>query len=261
MKRLKAIVEESDTKLGRGFDIFIQSLIVLSIITFSIETLPKLSPSVHAILRACEVTCVAIFTVEYVLRLVVADQKRSFVFSFFGLVDLLAILPFYLNLGADLRSLRAIRLLRLIRILKLVRYSRAIQRFHRAFLIAKEEVILFFCVTILLLYLAAVGIYHFERDAQPETFASVFHSLWWAVATLTTVGYGDVYPITTGGRIFTFFVLLIGLGIVSVPAGLVASALSKARELEEGEARELDESDAGPKKRPHFERSKRKARS
>jgi len=87
---------------------------------------------------------------------------------------------------------------------------------------------------LLLLYLAAVGIYYFEHDAQPETFASVFHSLWWAVATLTTVGYGDVYPMTAGGKLFTFIVLLIGLGVVSVPAGLVASALSKAREMDDG---------------------------
>ncbi len=78
-----------------------------------------------------------------------------------------------------------------------------------------------------------MGIYYFEHQAQPEEFASIFHSLWWAVATLTTVGYGDVYPITTGGRIFTFVVLLIGLGIVAVPAGLLASALAKAREMDE----------------------------
>jgi voltage-gated potassium channel len=81
--------------------------------------------------------------------------------------------------------------------------------------------------------LGAVGIYYFESDAQPEQFGSVFHGLWWAVATLTTVGYGDVYPVTVGGRIFTFFILLIGLGVISVPAGLVASALAKAREMED----------------------------
>jgi voltage-gated potassium channel len=120
----------------------------------------------------------------------------------------------------------------LIRILKLARYSDAILRFHRAFLIAKEEILLFFFVTVIVLYLAGVGIYYFENEAQPEAFSSVFHSLWWAVATLTTVGYGDIYPVTAGGKFFTFIVLLIGLGIVSVPAGLVASALSKAREIE-----------------------------
>ena len=85
----------------------------------------------------------------------------------------------------------------------------------------------------LLLYFAAVGIYYFENEAQPEHFASIFHSLWWSVETLTTVGYGDIAPVTVGGKIFTLFILLIGLGIVSVPAGLVASALGKARAMEE----------------------------
>lgn len=83
-----------------------------------------------------------------------------------------------------------------------------------------------------MIFLAAAGIYHFEHAAQPEHFASVFHSLWWAVATLTTVGYGDAYPITVGGRIFTFFILMIGLGIVAIPSGLFASALTKAIEDE-----------------------------
>ena len=87
-------------------------------------------------------------------------------------------------------------------------------------------------------FFSAVGIYYFENEVQLEGFKSVFHSLWWAVATLTTVGYGDVYPITTGGKIFTFFVLMTGLGIVAVPAGLVASALSKARMEEERESNE-----------------------
>jgi voltage-gated potassium channel len=121
----------------------------------------------------------------------------------------------------------------LFRTFKIVRYSKAIRRFHRALLIAREELVLFLLVTLLLLYFSAVGIYYFEYDAQPEAFASVFHSLWWAVVTLTTVGYGDVYPVTTGGRIFTFVILLIGLGIISVPAGIVASALSESRDMED----------------------------
>jgi voltage-gated potassium channel len=136
-------------------------------------------------------------------------------------------------MGVDLRSIRTFRLLRLFRIFKLARYSAAIRRFHVAIRIAKEEIVLFLGATLILLYLAAVGIYYFESDAQPEKFGSVFHSLWWAVVTLTTVGYGDVYPITVGGRIFTFLILVIGLGVISVPAGLVASALAKARQLED----------------------------
>ena len=151
-------------------------------------------------------------------------------FSFYGLVDLAAILPFYIASGLDLRAVRVFRLLRLVRILKLLKYSKAIDRFHRALVIAKEELILFGFVAAIMLYLSAVGIYYFENSAQPDQFKSVFHSLWWAVTTLTTVGYGDMYPITAGGKLFTFVVLMIGLGIVAVPTGLIASALSQVRD-------------------------------
>ncbi|MEZ6050326.1 MAG: ion transporter [Planctomycetaceae bacterium] len=240
MERLRKVIEESDTTAGRVFDLSIQCLIIVSLITFSVETLPELSEKTQAWLRWIEIATVSIFTLEYFARFVVAKHKVQFVTSFFGVVDLLSILPFYVSTGVDLRSVRAFRLLRLFRIFKLVRYSKAIRRFHRALLIAREELILYLFVTFILLYLASVGIYYFEHDAQPAVFSSVFHSMWWAVATLTTVGYGDVYPVTAGGRIFTFGVLLVGLGVVSVPAGLVASALSKARDLEDSQvARDL----------------------
>ena len=229
---LKDIIERTDHRAGRLFDLFIQALIVLSLVSFSVDTLPNLSASTRQTLRAIEVGTVAIFTVEYLLRIAVADRRLGYIFSFFGLIDLLAILPFYITSEVDLRAVRAFRLLRLLRALKLVRYSQAIQRFHRAFQIAREEIVLFFGVACILMFLAGVGIYYFENPAQPEAFSSVFHSLWWALTTLTTVGYGDIYPITVGGRIFTFFVLMIGLGVVAVPAGVVASALGEARKQE-----------------------------
>ncbi|QDV86067.1 ion transporter [Planctomycetes bacterium TBK1r] len=208
-----------------------QALICVSLVLFSIETLPDLKSSTRAWLRCAEIFVVVVFTIEYIARFYLGGIR--FAASFLGIIDLMAIMPFYLSLGFDLRAIRAFRLMRLVRVLKLARYNRAIARFHRAFVIAREEFILFGFVAMILLYLAAVGIHHFEHDAQPEAFASVFHSLWWAVATLTTVGYGDVYPITPGGKVFTTLLLVIGLGIVSVPAGLIASALGKAREIEE----------------------------
>ncbi|MEX2577843.1 MAG: ion transporter [Verrucomicrobiales bacterium] len=217
------------------WDYAIQALIFLSLAAFAIETLPRLSPEWLRYLRIFEVVTVAIFTVEYVMRLFFCRPRLSYAFSFFGAVDLIAILPFYLSTGIDLRSVRAFRLLRLFRLLKLARYSAAMQRFHRAFLIAREELVLFGAVALIVLYLSSVGIYYFERDAQPESFGSVFHALWWSVTTLTTVGYGDMYPITLGGRVLTFFVLIVGLGIVAVPTGLFASALARAREIEQGE--------------------------
>lgn len=230
---LKQIVEESDTPAGRAFDFGIQALIIISLITYSIETLPGLSESSQRTLRIAEQVTVALFSIEYIIRVFVAKPKLAYVASFYGLVDLAAILPYYVGVGIDLRSVRAFRLLRLFRLFKLARYSAAVRRMHVALRIAKEEIILFLCATAILLFLAAVGIHYFESEEQPEAFGSVFHCLWWAVATLTTVGYGDVYPVTVGGRIFTFFILVLGLGVISVPAGLVASALSKARRLED----------------------------
>ena len=225
---LKNIVEINDNRKSRIFAYFIQILIFVSILSFSFETVPDLEPSTRKILRIIEIFSVIIFTIEYVLRIYVSDKKSKFIFSFFGIIDFLAILPFYLSLGVDLRSLRALRLLRLFRILKLMRYNKAIERFSRAISLAKEEVLLFLIVTLILIYFSAVGIYYFEHEVQPKNFASIFDSLWWAIITLTTVGYGDVYPITVGGKVFTFFILMIGLGIVAIPTGIISSALTKS---------------------------------
>jgi voltage-gated potassium channel len=233
LEKLKVMLHSNESLSGKIFDTFMQVIIILSLISFSIETLPNISEQTNTYLYYFEATCIGIFTLEYIARIISADNKLKFICSFFGIVDLLAILPFYLTTGLDLRTVRAFRLLRLIRLLKLARYSVAAKRFQRAFSIAREELLLFLFVALIVLYLAGVGIYYFENPAQPEVFSSIFHSLWWAVATLTTVGYGDIYPITVGGKIFTFFILIIGLGVVSIPAGLIASALSKAREMDD----------------------------
>lgn len=235
MGKLKTIIETVDTPTARVFDYFIQVLIVVSLISFSIETLPGLSAETRSILRWIEIITISIFTLEYLLRILVADNKIKFITSPFGLIDLAAILPFYVTTGLDLRSLRAMRLLRLFRTLKLIRYNKAIQTFHRALLLSREELVLFLAFALLLLFFAGVGIYYFENQAQPELFASIFHSLWWAIITLTTVGYGDVYPITVGGKVFTFFILIIGLGIVAIPTAIFASALNETRKMNNSE--------------------------
>lgn len=227
---IKSIVEYNENKLSKSFAFFIQFLIILSVVTFSLETLPDLKPQTKAILNSIELFCVIVFTAEYLARIYVSDRKLKFIFSFFGLIDLFAILPFYLSFGLDLRSLRVLRMFRLFRLLKLVRYNKAMRHFAKAMMLAKEQIILFMGVTLVLIYFAAIGIYYFENEAQPEHFSSIFDSLWWSIVTLTTVGYGDVYPITVGGRIFTFFILLIGLGIVAIPTGIISSSLTKVVE-------------------------------
>lgn len=225
---LKSIVEDTDTTPGRAFDCCIQVLIVISLVSFCLETLPDLSPRVRGWLYVVEVVTVVLFTAEYLLRICVADRKLRFIFSFYGLVDLLAILPFYMpGRSIDLRAVRILRLLRLVRAFKLLRYTQAIERFRRAFADIKEELVLFAITTVLILFLASVGIYYFENPEQPEAFKSIFHCMWWSICTLTTVGYGDVYPVTAGGKIFTGVLLLLSLGVVAVPSGLLASALTR----------------------------------
>jgi voltage-gated potassium channel len=231
-QRLKAVVESRDTRAARMFDAFIYIAILVSLVEFSIETVPGLPPDVRSGLLGIEVATVLIFTVEYLLRIYVSDNRLKFVLSGWGIVDLVAILPFYLSLGVDLRTLRILRFLRLARALKIGRYSKAVQLFSRAFRIARAELVLFLAAMLMLIYLSAILIYYFENEAQPEVFSSVFASLWWAVVTLTTVGYGDTYPITVGGKVFTFFILMIGLGTIAVPSGIVAAALAEARRAE-----------------------------
>jgi voltage-gated potassium channel len=220
---------------GAQMENFLQLVIVYSIITLTIETLPDLTLNQRRFFEISEVVCVSIFSVEYVVRLFKSNDKLKFVFSFIGVIDLISILPFYLNLGSGSRALRIIRLFRIFRLLKLARYNKAISRFHRAFLSVKEELVLFFLASFFLIYLVSVGIYYFENEAQPQAFQSIIHSFWWSVVTLTTVGYGDVYPVTIGGKIFTFFVLMIGVGIITIPAGLIATAMMKTREAEKSE--------------------------
>jgi voltage-gated potassium channel len=230
--KIDQIVDSRETKAGLYFDYLIQFLILLSILAFTTETIPDLEQSTIDFLNTFELVCIIIFSIEYIIRLYIAKKKLKFIFSFYGIIDLLAILPFYLSFGFDLRSARILRFLRLFRLIKLVRYNKAINRFTVAFKMIKEELIMFSVVSLILIYLSAVGIYYFENDVQPDSFSSIFSSLWWSVVTLTTVGYGDVVPITIGGRIFTFFILMIGLGIIAIPSGMISSALTEARNLE-----------------------------
>ncbi len=214
---------------GNQMENILQIVIVYSIITLTLETLPDLTLGQRHFFEISEIVCVSIFSVEYLFRLFKSNNKLKFVFSFMGVIDLISILPFYLNLGSGSRALRIIRLFRIFRLLKLARYNKAISRFQQAFTSVKEELVLFFLASFFLIYLVSVGIYYFENEAQPQAFQSIVHSFWWSVVTLTTVGYGDVYPITIGGKIFTFFVLMIGVGIITIPAGLIATAMMKTR--------------------------------
>jgi len=244
---LQDIVQRSDTVAGRRFDRIVQLLIIASVVPMSLSTVTSFSPGWLTVFAAAEYVIIVLFTIEYVLRIATAERKWAYILSFYGIIDLVALLSFYVTLVwggmLDLRAFRALRLLRVFSTFEFARYAAATVRIGRALRYARDEAAVFLFATLVLLYIAAMGIYHFESEAQPEKFDSVFHSLWWAVVTLTTVGYGDTYPITLGGRIWTFVILLLGMGIVAVPAGLIATGLSQAIEEERRVARRGKEED------------------
>jgi len=223
---------------GRFFELLLLTIIAISSVAMGIETLPDLPMWARSALAIMDTVFVAVFTLEYVLRIIVAPHWRRYVFSFYGVVDLLSILPFYIGLFLgrsvlDLKLARTLRLFRLLRMFKLARYTKATDRLVRAWKIVREEVVVFGAASLIVLYVCAMVIYQFENPVQPEAFSSVFASMWWAAITLTTVGYGDMYPVTAMGRIFTVLMLLVALGIIAIPTGLVSSALTSLRSQEE----------------------------
>lgn len=210
------------------FSVIIQFLILLSISLLALETMPSVRKRYIDSFHIIEIIFTVIFTFEYLARVFASQKKLKFIFSFYGLVDLISVLPSILAFGIlDFRFFRSLRLIRVFRVLKLARYNKAVERLKGAFVDIKEELLVFSALALIILFISASGIYYFENQAQPEVFKSIPHSLWWAVATLTTVGYGDVYPVTAGGKIFTSVILFIGLSLVTVPTGLFASAFSK----------------------------------
>ncbi len=237
MKVIQRIIWESDTRAGRAFDTVVLTVIVGGLAVEGVATLEGLSPRTGQVLFLASTAVTSLFVIEYALRLVTAPKRWRYMTSFYGIVDLAAILPTLL--GLDLRALRAFRLFRLLRLLKITR-ARALNRFGKALWTVKDEGLIFLFTTAVVLYLAAAGIYYFEHEAQPETFGSIPESLRWAVTTLTTVGYGDAYPVTAGGRGFTAVILLCGMAIVAAPAGLVAAALTRAGRTDKSSGVETD---------------------
>ena len=217
---------------GAVFSGVIQSLILVSAVAFVMENeaaIEKYNPYFLFINR----TFFVLFTIEYILRIYAAPIKKKFIFSFFGIIDFLAILP-SLVLIPEFLLLRVFRFLRIFRIFKANRCTLAVDSVFEALGSVKRELLGVIILSSLLVYLAACGIHFFERAEQPEKFGSVLNSMWWAIVTLTTIGYGDAVPITPGGRIFTALIALVGIGLIAIPSGLLAAALTQKKEKENG---------------------------
>jgi len=240
-RRVFDIIQPDDgtSLLSRIFDWMITGLILASVIIVFAATfdLPK---GVLRALLLIEGVASVVFTVEYALRILTADflypesgtikARIKYVFSPMALVDLVAILPFWLPmlLPGTMLGLRALRLVRLLRIFKLNRYFDAIKSLGEVIVLKKRELLgsLFF-VSILML-ISSLLMYSAEHEAQPEVFRNAFSGLWWAVATLTTVGYGDIYPVTALGRLLGAFIAFSGLAAVAIPTGIISSGLMEA---------------------------------
>lgn len=209
---------------------FIYALIVLNIIALVLESFKDIRLQYSALLRGLEIFSIIVFTLEYIGRIYVANIKRpgrkKFIFSFYGIVDLLAIVPFYLPyiLNLDLRVLRILRLFRFIRIFKLGRFNNSFRTINLVLSSKKNELLMTVFIAFVLLLISSTLMYYIETDVQPEKFKSIPHAFWWAIATLTTVGYGDVYPITAMGKFLGSFIAIIGIGFVALPTGILSSA-------------------------------------
>jgi len=214
------------------FDKFIYVLIILNIVAMIMESHVSLSLAYGYAFGIFESTSIFIFSFEYLYRVFIAfkDDKlkgvSKYVFSVFGIIDLISILPFYLNtfIKVDGRFLRILRLFRLTRIFKLGRDSSSLKLFTKALSSVKNELRFTLFLSALMILFSASAIYYLENEAQPEKFSSISESIWWATVSLATVGYGDVYPVTIGGKIFASLISLIGIGIVAIPTGIISAS-------------------------------------
>lgn len=231
---------------------FIYALIVANLISIILESYQELRKDVGPFFYYFELFSVVVFSIEYILRLWTADLNTKFsgnaftkrikwVFSPMAIIDLLAVLPFYLPLFIvfDLRYMRILRLFRLLRIFKLARISKSLKTISDVLKETKSELTITVMMAAILLILSSSLMYQIENTAQPEKFANIGQALWWAVATLTTVGYGDVYPITAWGKLLGAFIAIIGIGFVALPTGIISSAfIDKIQESKKHKAAE-----------------------
>jgi len=227
------IAKPGDT-ISRIFDFGIIILIILNTLMVIVDTF-EVSDGFRQFLNFFEVISVIIFTVEYVLRLWTADMLRPdkkpvyarlrHAISFMALIDLFAILPFYLPylIPIDLRVLRTFRVIRIFRLFKVNRYTNSLSTIGRVIKNKAHQLISSILVVSVLIVIASIIMYNVEHEAQPEVFENAFSGIWWAIATLTTVGYGDIFPVTAVGKIISAVIAVLGIGLVAVPTGIISA--------------------------------------
>lgn len=229
--KLYEIIFEADTKAGKAFDIFLLILIIISILAVMLESVSSINSKYGTALISIEWIVTFFFAVEYILRIWIVRHPFKYIFSFYGIIDLMAILPSFLEIffaGArGMLIIRALRLLRVFRLFKLTRYTSEGNHLIRALKLSRHKITLFL-FTILTIVIV-IGTVMYLVEGEEHGFTSIPKSIYWAIVTLTTVGYGDIAPATNIGQFFASIVMILGYSIIAVPTGIVTAEISRTK--------------------------------
>lgn len=230
-EKLFEIVFKADTKAGRNFDLLLIAAIVISIIVVMLDSVSTIRTEHRQLLSYLEWGITLLFSIEYIMRISIVRSPRKFIFSFYGIIDLLSCLPAYLALftpaGSGLLVIRALRLLRLFRVLKLTRYVNASSYIWEALKASRFKIGIFLYTVVMVIIVIGALMYFIEGEASG--FDSIPRSMYWVVVTITTVGYGDIAPATTTGQFIASIVMILGYAIIAVPTGIVTAETARIK--------------------------------
>ncbi|MFK5983547.1 MAG: ion transporter [Flavobacteriaceae bacterium] len=228
-RRLYEIIYEADTPMGKFFDVVLLILIVFSIILVMLESVKEIDKVYHDILYYGEWVITIFFTIEYIARIITVKKPSKYIFSFYGIIDFLSTIPLYLSFfivgSQTLLTVRALRLLRVFRILKVTRYVGESNKLLRALKQSRVKITIFLFAVIVIAIIAGTVMYLIEGEASG--FNNIPVSVYWSIVTLTTVGYGDIHPLTPFGQLIASILMILGYGIIAVPTGIVSAEYTK----------------------------------
>ena len=232
-EKVHEIIYEADTPAGKLFDVILLIVILISILLVMLESVESIEAKYATILNILEWVITILFSLEYMLRVLSVKKPKAYIFSFYGIIDLLSTIPKYLSLFVlgthSLVAIRALRLLRVFRILKLTRFIGESANFGKALKRSRAKIAVFLSFVIVLCIILGTVMYLIESD-QDSGFTSIPRSVYWAIVTLTTVGYGDIAPMTALGQFIASLIMILGYGIIAIPTGIVSSEMTKKEE-------------------------------
>ena len=232
-QKVHEIIFEADTANGKLFDVILLAAILLSIIGVMLESVDEIDKKYHELIMAFEWGFTILFTIEYFFRIYAVNRPLKYIFSFMGIVDLLAIIPTYLIFIFPavhwMSVIRAIRLIRIFRIFKLSRYLRGAHTMQIALRSSRPKIIVFLLSIMLFVIILGTLMYIIENSVGTNGFENIPNSIYWSIITLTTVGYGNIVPMTILGKIVASFIMILGYGIIAVPTGIVTAEFSRKR--------------------------------